>query len=73
MTTTAARQLGEHSIAQTDHFVADKLRRTPDTPFIHDEARTAETDHQDIVLDAQAPPTPPSARRRSGPDICPPG
>lgn len=45
-------------IAQTDHFVDDKLRGAPDAPFIHDVARTAETDHQDIVLDAQAPADP---------------
>lgn len=64
MTALAARQLGEHGekvrsfavdfVGQTDHFVADELRSTPDTPFVHDLARTSGTDHQDIVLDAQA-------------------
>jgi asparagine synthase (glutamine-hydrolysing) len=64
MTAIAARQLGEHGekvrsfavdfVGQTDHFVADELRGTPDTPFVHDVARTANTEHQDIVLDAQA-------------------
>jgi asparagine synthase (glutamine-hydrolysing) len=64
MTALAARQLagqGEQvrSFAvdfagQTENFVADELRGTPDTPFVHDVARTAGTDHQDIVLDAQA-------------------
>ncbi|MGP2436139.1 asparagine synthase (glutamine-hydrolyzing) [Streptomyces sp. JW3] len=39
---------------QAENFVADELRATPDTPFVHDAARTAGTDHQDIVLDAQA-------------------
>ncbi|MEU4656869.1 asparagine synthase (glutamine-hydrolyzing) [Streptomyces sp. NPDC023723] len=39
---------------QAENFVADELRGTPDTPFVHDVARTAGTDHQDIVLDAQA-------------------
>ncbi|GHI33152.1 hypothetical protein Sdagh_48820 [Streptomyces daghestanicus] len=39
---------------QTENFVADELRGTPDTPFVHDVARTSGTDHQDIVLDAQA-------------------
>ncbi|MFR0358660.1 asparagine synthase (glutamine-hydrolyzing) [Streptomyces sediminimaris] len=64
MTALAARQLGEHGekvrsfavdfVGQSDHFVADELRGTPDTPFVHDVARTARTEHQDIVLDAQA-------------------
>ncbi|MFI5685171.1 asparagine synthase (glutamine-hydrolyzing) [Streptomyces sp. NPDC051636] len=62
MTALAARQLAEHGekvrsfavdfAGQTDHFVADDLRGTPDTPFVHDVARLARTDHQDIVLDA---------------------
>ncbi|CAL9651601.1 Asparagine synthetase [glutamine-hydrolyzing] 3 [Streptomyces sp. enrichment culture] len=39
---------------QAENFVADELRGTPDTPFVHDVARTAGTDHQDIVLDSQA-------------------
>ncbi|MER6070658.1 asparagine synthase (glutamine-hydrolyzing) [Streptomyces sp. NPDC001817] len=64
MTAIAARQLGERGekvrsfsvdfVGQTDNFVADELRGTPDTPFVHDVARLADTDHQDIVLDAQA-------------------
>ncbi|MET8978087.1 asparagine synthase (glutamine-hydrolyzing) [Streptomyces sp. NPDC004539] len=64
MTAIAARQLGEHGekvrsfavdfVGQTDRFVADDLRGTPDTPFVHDVARTARTEHQDIVLDPQA-------------------
>ncbi|MFB0614587.1 asparagine synthase (glutamine-hydrolyzing) [Streptomyces sp. AGS-58] len=64
MTAIAARQLGEQGekvrsfavdfVGQTDHFVADELRGTPDTPFVHDVARLAGTDHQDIVLDAQS-------------------
>ncbi|MEV0977555.1 asparagine synthase (glutamine-hydrolyzing) [Streptomyces sp. NPDC049915] len=64
MTALAARQLAEHGekvrsfavdfAGQSDHFVADELRGTPDTPFVHDVARTAHTEHQDIVLDAQA-------------------
>ncbi|MDT0455048.1 asparagine synthase (glutamine-hydrolyzing) [Streptomyces sp. DSM 41527] len=62
MTALAARQLGEtggrvRSFAvdfagRTEHFVADELRATPDTPFVHDVARLAGTDHQDIVLDS---------------------
>ncbi|MEU1054626.1 asparagine synthase (glutamine-hydrolyzing) [Streptomyces sp. NPDC005876] len=64
MTALAARQLAERGekvrsfavdfAGQTENFVADELRGTPDTPFVHDVARTAGTDHQDIVLDAQA-------------------
>ncbi|MFJ9870587.1 asparagine synthase (glutamine-hydrolyzing) [Streptomyces sp. NPDC101165] len=64
MTALAARQLAEHGekvrsfsvdfAGQTDNFVADELRGTPDTPFVHDVARLARTDHQDIVLDAQS-------------------
>ncbi|MFJ3334590.1 asparagine synthase (glutamine-hydrolyzing) [Streptomyces sp. NPDC086766] len=62
MTALAARQLAEDGervrsfavdfAGQTDHFVADDLRGTPDAPFVHDVARASDTDHQDIVLDA---------------------
>ncbi|MFI9243387.1 asparagine synthase (glutamine-hydrolyzing) [Streptomyces sp. NPDC053086] len=64
MTAIAARQLAEQGekvrsfavdfVGQTEHFVADELRGTPDTPFVHDVARLAGTDHQDIVLDSDA-------------------
>jgi asparagine synthase (glutamine-hydrolysing) len=64
MTALAARQLAAHGervrsfavdfAGQADNFVADDLRATPDTPFVHDVARDAGTDHQDIVLDAEA-------------------
>ncbi|MGA5037833.1 asparagine synthase (glutamine-hydrolyzing) [Streptomyces capoamus] len=64
MTAVAARQLADQGervrsfavdfVGQADHFVADELRGTPDTPFVHDVARLADTDHQDIVLDAEA-------------------
>ncbi|PTM95531.1 asparagine synthase (glutamine-hydrolyzing) [Streptomyces sp. VMFN-G11Ma] len=64
MTALAAQQLGEHGekvrsfavdfVGQSDNFVADELRGTPDTPFVHDVARSAGTEHQDIVLDVQA-------------------
>ncbi|MFR9794876.1 asparagine synthase (glutamine-hydrolyzing) [Streptomyces sp. MS06] len=64
MTALASRHLAEHGervrsfavdfAGRTDHFVADDLRGTPDAPFVHDVARTARTEHQDIVLDAQA-------------------
>ncbi|MFF7475175.1 asparagine synthase (glutamine-hydrolyzing) [Streptomyces sp. NPDC008092] len=61
MTALAARQLAAQGekvrsfavdfVGRTDNFVADELRSTPDTPFVHDVARLARTDHQDIVLD----------------------
>ncbi|MFJ8789937.1 asparagine synthase (glutamine-hydrolyzing) [Streptomyces sp. NPDC102462] len=64
MTALAARQLAEQGekvrsfavdfVGQTDHFVPDGLRATPDTPFVHDVARLAGTDHHDIILDAEA-------------------
>jgi asparagine synthase (glutamine-hydrolysing) len=64
MTAIAARQLARQGekvrsfavdfVGQADNFVADELRGTPDTPFVHDVARLAGTDHQDIVLDAQS-------------------
>ncbi|MFS4094620.1 asparagine synthase (glutamine-hydrolyzing) [Streptomyces sp. AF1A] len=64
MTALAARQLAEHGekvrsfavdfVGRTDNFVADELRGTPDSPFVHEVARLAGTDHQDIVLDAQS-------------------
>ncbi|MEU0335268.1 asparagine synthase (glutamine-hydrolyzing) [Streptomyces sp. NPDC006193] len=64
MTAIAARQLAAHGekvrsfavdfAGLADHFVADELRGTPDTPFVHDVARLADTEHQDIVLDAQS-------------------
>ncbi|WP_328535449.1 asparagine synthase (glutamine-hydrolyzing) [Streptomyces sp. NBC_00344] len=64
MTALAARQLAGSGeavrsfavdfVGQTENFVADELRTTPDTPFVHDVARASGTDHQDIVLDSQA-------------------
>ncbi|WP_369387317.1 asparagine synthase (glutamine-hydrolyzing) [Streptomyces sp. CG1] len=64
MTAIAARQLAAQGervrsfavdfVGQTDNFIADELRGTPDTPFVHDVAKLADTDHQDIVLDPQS-------------------
>ncbi|MET8690324.1 asparagine synthase (glutamine-hydrolyzing) [Streptomyces sp. NPDC004732] len=64
MTALAARQLAEVGetvrsfavdfVGQADNFVADELRGTPDTPYVHDVARSAGTDHRDIVLDSHA-------------------
>ncbi|MGK4908653.1 asparagine synthase (glutamine-hydrolyzing) [Streptomyces albus] len=61
MTALAARQLRESTgetvrsfavdfVGQTENFVPDELRGTPDTPFVHDVARESATEHQDIVL-----------------------
>lgn len=71
MTALAARQLAVHGekvrsfavdfVGRTDNFVADELRGTPDTPFVHDVARLARTDHQDIVLDVASLADPRSA------------
>ncbi|MFF2061589.1 asparagine synthase (glutamine-hydrolyzing) [Streptomyces sp. NPDC058200] len=64
MTALAAQQLAESGekvrsfavdfVGQTENFVADELRATPDTPFVHDVARASGTVHQDIVLDTHA-------------------
>ncbi|MGW1945949.1 asparagine synthase (glutamine-hydrolyzing) [Streptomyces sp. NPDC001940] len=62
MTAIAAQQLGEQGetvrsfavdfVGQTENFVADEMRGTPDTPYVHDVAKAAGTDHRDIVLDS---------------------
>ncbi|MFG2205762.1 asparagine synthase (glutamine-hydrolyzing) [Streptomyces sp. NPDC048638] len=62
MTALAARQLGEVGetvrsfavdfVGRTENFVADELRATPDTPYVHDVARLSGTQHEDIVLDS---------------------
>ncbi|MFD7289557.1 asparagine synthase (glutamine-hydrolyzing) [Streptomyces sp. NPDC059863] len=64
MTALAARQLAETGervrsfsvdfLGQTENFVADELRTTPDAPFVHDVARASDTEHQDIMLDSHA-------------------
>ncbi|MFI5770359.1 asparagine synthase (glutamine-hydrolyzing) [Streptomyces sp. NPDC051658] len=61
VTALAARQLAESGekvrtfavdfVGRTENFVADELRTTPDTPFVHDVALQAGTLHRDIVLD----------------------
>lgn len=60
LTGIAARQLDEVGetvrsfavdfVGQAENFVADELRATPDTPYVHDVARESATEHQDIVL-----------------------
>jgi asparagine synthase (glutamine-hydrolysing) len=60
MTAVAARQLAQKGqsvrsfavdfVGQTENFVADELRSTPDTPYVHDVAEHSGTEHQDIVL-----------------------
>ncbi|MFE5093066.1 asparagine synthase (glutamine-hydrolyzing) [Streptomyces sp. NPDC056638] len=61
VTLLAARQLAKSGekvrtfavdfVGRTENFVADELRTTPDTPFVHDVADRAGTLHRDIVLD----------------------
>ncbi len=60
MTAIAARQLAEAGqrvrsfavdfVGQTENFVPDEMRATPDTPYAHDVAEKSGTEHQDIVL-----------------------
>lgn len=60
LTGLAADQLAQHGetvrsfavdfAGQSDNFIPDDLRATPDGPFVHDVAELARTDHQDIVL-----------------------
>jgi asparagine synthase (glutamine-hydrolysing) len=62
MTALAARQLAAQGqtvrsfavdfVGQTENFVPDGLRGTPDTPFVHDVAAGSGTVHQDIVLNS---------------------
>jgi asparagine synthase (glutamine-hydrolysing) len=62
MTALAARQLAAQGqtvrsfavdfVGQTENFVPDGLRGTPDTPFVHDVAAGSGTEHQDIVLNS---------------------
>ncbi|WP_028933368.1 asparagine synthase (glutamine-hydrolyzing) [Pseudonocardia spinosispora] len=62
MTAIAAAQLAEKNqtvrsfavdfVGQTENFVPDELRATPDTPYVHDVAEKSHTQHQDIVLDS---------------------
>jgi len=37
---------------QSENFVPDEIRATPDAPFVHDVAEKSGTDHQDIVLNS---------------------
>ncbi|HEX4250126.1 MAG TPA: asparagine synthase (glutamine-hydrolyzing), partial [Pseudonocardia sp.] len=62
MTAIAALQLAERGervrsfavdfVGQTENFVPDELRATPDTPYVHDVAAKSKTEHEDIVLDS---------------------
>ncbi|MFB7737272.1 asparagine synthase (glutamine-hydrolyzing) [Streptomyces sp. NPDC056112] len=40
-------------VGQSENFIPDDLRATPDTPYVHDVVRHVGTDHQDIVLDPE--------------------
>jgi asparagine synthase (glutamine-hydrolysing) len=73
ITALSARQLAEEGervrtfavdfVGQTDHFRADALRPTPDTPYVHDVARHVDSDHTDIVLDHRTLADPDVRRR----------
>jgi asparagine synthase (glutamine-hydrolysing) len=39
-------------VGQTEHFVPDEKRNTPDAPYVHDVVARCRTEHQDIVLDS---------------------
>jgi asparagine synthase (glutamine-hydrolysing) len=62
MTAIAAKQLAEVGqtvrsfavdfVGQTENFIPDDLRATPDTPYVHDVAALSRTEHQDIVLNS---------------------
>jgi asparagine synthase (glutamine-hydrolysing) len=61
ITALSARQLAEEGervrtfavdfAGQTEHFHADAVRPTPDTPYVHDVATHVGSEHADIVLD----------------------
>ena len=62
LTGLAARRLGDAGETartfavdfegQSESFVPDDMRGTPDTPYVHDVAEMWATAHQDVVLDA---------------------
>ena len=41
-------------VGQTENFVPDEMRPTPDAPFVHDVAMHVASKHEDIVLDHRA-------------------
>ena len=63
MTAIAAAQLAKRGetvrsfavdfVGQTENFVPDAVRATPDAPYVHDVAAQSHTEHQDIVLDSE--------------------
>ena len=50
-------------VGQTEHFTPDKMRPTPDTPYVHDVAAHVRSEHADIVIDHDALADP-AVRRR---------
>jgi asparagine synthase (glutamine-hydrolysing) len=74
LTALAGQQLGAHGetvrsfavdfTGQTENFVPDDLRATPDAPYVHDVADHVGTAHRDIVLDP-AMLADPEVRRRT--------
>ncbi|MBA8823232.1 asparagine synthase (glutamine-hydrolyzing) [Saccharopolyspora lacisalsi] len=61
ITALSARQLAEQNeqvrsfavdfLGQSENFVPDPMRETPDGPYVQDVAKHVDTRHQDIVLD----------------------
>jgi asparagine synthase (glutamine-hydrolysing) len=64
LTALAAKQLRDQGetvrsfsvdfVGQTENYVADDLRPTPDAPFVRDVAEHVHSDHTDVVLDSSA-------------------
>jgi asparagine synthase (glutamine-hydrolysing) len=62
LTALAARQLRKQGetvrsfsvdfFGQTENYVADELRPTPDAPFVHDVAEHVHSDHTDVMLNS---------------------
>jgi asparagine synthase (glutamine-hydrolysing) len=48
----SARSFSVDFVGQTESFVPDQFRGTPDTPFAHDVVRKSKTQHQDVVLNS---------------------
>jgi asparagine synthase (glutamine-hydrolysing) len=57
-------------VGETERFMPDPLRATPDTPYVHDVAEHVGAEHADIVLDNETLSDPELPRRclESGPE-----
>ncbi|GAB2755849.1 asparagine synthase (glutamine-hydrolyzing) [Salinifilum aidingensis] len=50
----ALRTFAVDFVGQTENFVPDLMRDTPDGPYVHDVAEHVQSEHRDIVLDPGA-------------------